>query len=273
MPNILQRNNVQVSGRGTRPLVFAHGFGCDQRMWRFVAPQFEAKYRVVLFDYVGAGNSDWSAHDPHRYATLEGYKRDLLEVCDALELEDAIFVGHSVSSMVGALASIEAPSLFERLVMVAPSPCFINHAPDYTGGFERADIEGLFDIMDKNFSSWANFLAPLVVGSPDREDIVRELHHSFCSTDTDIARRFAQATFYADNRVALACVTVPSLILQCTDDALVPLSVGHYLKQHLSNSTLRILKAAGHCPHLTQPAKTSRAIRSYLTSQKVASEL
>ncbi len=264
MPTILQRNNVQISGRGTKPLIFAHGFGCDQEMWRFVAPRFEADYRVVLFDYVGAGNSHWGAYDPHHYATFEGYKRDLLEICDALELEDAIFVGHSVSSMIGALASIEAPSLFERLVMVAPSPCFLNHAPDYLGGFERAAIDSLFEIMDKNFAGWASFLAPVVTGTPGRDDIVREWEQSFCATDPDIARRFARATFFADNRAILACVTVPSLILQWACDALVPLSVGRYLNQHLANSTLKILKATGHYPHLTQPKATVRAIRDYL---------
>ena len=260
----LQRNNVRVTGRGTRPIIFAHGFGCDQEMWRFVAPQFEDDHLVVLFDYVGAGGSDWSAYDARRYATLDGYKRDVLELCEALDLEGAVWVGHSVSAMIGAMASVEAPELFERLVMVAPSPSFTNHPPDYFGGFERRDLEGLVEMMERDFRGWASFLAPIVIGVPDRAEIVRELEQSFCATEFDIARRFARATFLSDNRAILPRVPIPSLVLQCSADALAPREVGRYLNRHLRGSELRVLKAIGHCPHLTRPDETARAIREYL---------
>lgn len=267
MSSVLTRNNVQVMGNGPKTLIFAHGFGCDQEMWRFVAPQFGDEYRVVLFDYVGSGRSNWNAYNPDRYATLGGYVRDLLELSQALELQNAIFVGHSVSAMIGALAAIEAPELFERLIMVAPSPCYINHPPDYVGGFERADIEGLFEMMDKNYVGWAQFLAPVVINDSSQPGVVRELEQSFCSTDPDIARRFAHATFWSDNRADLPKVPVPSLVLQCTDDALAPLEVGRYLENHLPQSTLHVLKATGHCPHLTQPAETANAMRDYLNAK------
>lgn len=264
MSSVLTRNNVQISGTGSKTLIFAHGFGCDQEMWRFIAPQFADEYRIVLFDYVGSGRSDWNAYHPDRYTTLQGYTRDVLEICEALALKNAIFVGHSVSAMIGALAAIEAPQRFERLIMVAPSPCYINHPPDYIGGFERADIEGLFEMMDKNYVGWAQFLAPVVINDAAKPGVVRELEQSFCSTDPDIARRFAHATFWSDNRADLPHVPVPSLLLQCTDDALAPLEVGRYLEQNLPQSTLHVLSATGHCPHLTQPEETVRAIRNYL---------
>ena len=165
--NILRRNNVKISGSGAQVLMFAHGFGCDQNMWRFVAPDFEADYKIVSFDYVGSGNSDISAYKADRYADLSGYVQDVLEICDALALEDVIFVGHSVSSMIGVLASIERPALFKKLIQIVPSPCYIN-SPDYTGGFERADIEGLLDMMDKNYMGWASFLAPVIMKNADR---------------------------------------------------------------------------------------------------------
>jgi len=268
--DILKRNNVKVFGRGTRPMMFAHGFGCDQNMWRFVTPAFEDDYRVVLFDYVGSGKSDLGAYDPERYATLDGYARDVLDVCEALRLRDVIFVGHSVSGVVGMLASIKAPRLFERLVLVGPSPCYVNDPPEYHGGFERADIVGLLDLMERNYIGWANFLAPAVMKNPERPGLARELEESFCSTDPRIARRFAQATFLSDNRGDLAKVRVPSLIMQCSEDAIAPAEVGDYLSRHLRGSTLRVLEATGHCPHMSHPEETVRVIKEYLDAEALS---
>ena len=198
--NILVRNNVRVFGKGTQPMMFAHGFGCDQNMWRFVTPAFEEDYQIVLFDYVGSGKSDLHAYDPGRYGALNGYAQDVLDICAALELTDLIYVGHSVSSVIGMLASIQEPARFERLILIGPSPCYINDPPAYIGGFERADIEGLLDVMEKNYIGWANFLAPVVMKNQERPELTRELEESFCSTDPKIARRFAEATFFSDNR-------------------------------------------------------------------------
>lgn len=261
---MLQRNNVHVSGRGTQPMLFAHGFGCDQNMWRFVTPAFEDHYRIVLFDYVGSGKSDLSAYDAKRYSTLEGYAQDVLDVCHALHLSDVIFVGHSVSSMVGVLAANREPELFSRLLLVGPSPRYINEAPDYFGGFERSDIEGLLETMEKNYIGWANFLAPAIMKNPERPELSSELEASFCSTDPVIAKRFAEATFFADNRADLAAVTVPSLIMQCSDDIIAPSPVGDYLSRELPGSTLRTLAATGHCPHMSHPDETIAVMREYL---------
>jgi sigma-B regulation protein RsbQ len=265
--DILARNNVNVSGRGTRPLVFAHGFGCDQNMWRLVAPAFEDDYRVIRFDYVGAGRSDRAAYDPIRYGDLHGYARDVLDVCDALDLrDDVVFVGHSVSAMIGVLASLKGPERFAHLVMVGPSPCYLNHPPDYAGGFDRADIEGLLEMMEKNYLGWAGFLAPVVMKNPDRPELTGELEESFCSTDPVTAQQFARVTFLSDNRADLPRVSVPSLILQCSDDAIAPRGVGEYLHRHLRNSTLRVMEATGHCPHLSHPDETVRLIKEYLAA-------
>jgi sigma-B regulation protein RsbQ len=250
--DVLRRNNVKVLGRGKQPLLFAHGFGCDQKMWRFLTPAFEDDYRIVLFDYVGSGESDLSAWDPERYSTLDGYAQDVLDVCETLDLRDVIFVGHSVSSMVGVLAANRAPERFSRLIMVGPSPRYINEE-GYVGGFERADIEGLLDLMDKNYIGWANFLAPVVMKNEDRPELTQELHESFCSTDPKITRRFAETTFFSD-------------ILQCSEDAIAPVDVGSYLHRTLPQSTLRLMKATGHCPHISHPDETIEAIRTYLAS-------
>jgi sigma-B regulation protein RsbQ len=248
-------------------MIFAHGFGCDQNMWRHVAPAFEKDYKVVLFDYVGSGKSDLSAYDPQRYGSLEGYAKDIVEICEALDLRDVILVGHSVSSMIGVLAIREAPDRFADLIMVGPSPRYINDAPDYTGGFERADIEGLLDMMDKNYIGWANFLAPAIIKNPEQPELAEELTESFCSTDPVIARRFAEATFFADNRADLAAVPVPSLILQCSEDIIAPLGVGDYLHKNLPGSTLRVMKATGHCPHMSHPEETIGLMKEYLASR------
>jgi sigma-B regulation protein RsbQ len=266
---ILERNNVHVSGRGKQPMLFAHGFGCDQNMWRFVAPAFEADYKIVLFDYVGAGKSDLRAYDPRRYGDLRGYAQDVLDVCEALDLRDVIFVGHSVSGMIGVLAALQQPERFARLVMVGPSPRYINDPPEYVGGFNRTDIEGLLDMMDKNYMGWASALAPAIMKNPEHPEFSRELEESFCSTDPRIARQFAEVTFLSDNRGDLAGLRVPSLIMQCSDDVIAPFEVGNYLRDSLPGSTLRIMKATGHCPHVSHPEETIRVIKEYLQTAAV----
>ena len=264
-PSVLTRNNVRVFGRGTQPMLFAHGFGCDQNMWRWVTPAFEDDYRIVLFDYVGSGHSDLGAYDAKRYSTLDGYADDVMEIVEALDLRDVVFVGHSVSSMVGVLAAQRAPERFAHLVLVGPSPRYINDPP-YVGGFERQDIEGLLETMDRNFIGWANFLAPAIMKHPDRPELAAELTESFCSTDPVIARRFAEATFFADNRADLAGVAVPSLIMQCAEDMIAPLAVGEYLHREIPGSTLALLEATGHCPHMSAPDETIRVMREYLAA-------
>ena len=260
----LARNNVHVSGRGTQPMLFAHGFGCDQHMWRFVAPAFEDDYRVVLFDYVGSGRSDLAAYDADRYSTLAGYAQDVLDVIHALDLRDVVFVGHSVSAMIGVLAANREPERFARLILIGPSPRYVNDPPKYIGGFERSDIEGLLETMDRNFIGWANFLAPAIMKNPDRPELGAELTESFCSTDPVIARRFAEATFFADNRADLEQLTVPALVLQCSEDMIAPDAVGEYVHHALPGSTLRRMDATGHCPHMSAPKETIALMREYL---------
>jgi sigma-B regulation protein RsbQ len=263
--DVLVRNNVNVSGRGTRPMLFAHGFGCDQNMWRFITPAFENDYQIVLFDYVGSGKSDLRAYDASRYGKLDGYAQDVLDICHALDLRDVIFVGHSVSSMIGVLAANREPDRFSQLIMVGPSPRYINDE-GYVGGFERGDITGLLDLMDKNYIGWANFLAPVIMKNAERPELTRELQESFCSTDPVIARRFAEVTFFADNRDDLPRVSVPSLVIQCLEDAVAPVEVGAYVSRTTPNSTLRMMRATGHCPHISHPDETVEAMKTYLSA-------
>ncbi len=261
---IRRRFNVRVSGDGPRTLVFAHGFGCDQHMWRFVAPRFEADHRIVLFDYLGMGGSDRAGYDPRRYGDLDAYAEDLTTIGEALGLDGAVLVGHSVSGMIGALAAIRAPRLFSRLVMIGPSPCYLEDG-DYHGGFAREDLQGLLEAMSHNDLGWAHDLAPMVMQNADRPELAAELQASFCATDPLVARRFAEATFFADNRADLARVPVPSLILQCAEDNIAPDAVGDYLHTHLPGSRLHRLSATGHCPHMSHPDETAAAIRAYLS--------
>lgn len=260
-----RRHHVSLSGRGSRPIVFAHGFGCDQQMWRFVAPAFEADHRVVLFDHIGCGKSDLLGYDPERHRQLEGYAQDVVALLDDLDLRDVVFVGHSVSAMIGLLASIQRPGRFARLVLVGPSPCYLNHpAEGYVGGFERPDIEALIDMMESNMLGFADFLAPAAMGSQGPAERTDELQASLCAADPYINRRFATATFLGDNRADLHQVTVPALILQCADDAIAPATVGQYLHARLAGSTLQVLDVAGHCPHMTHPELTIAALRGVL---------
>ncbi len=244
-------------------MLFAHGFGCDQNMWRLVTPAFENEYRIVLFDHVGAGKSDLSAYDRSKYATLDGYAADVLEICAAEGLSNVIFVGHSVSAMIGVLAALREPERFDRLVLVGPSPRYINDEA-YLGGFERNDIDQLLEFLDTNHMGWSTTMAPVIMGNPDRPELAAELTGSFCRTDPAIARHFARVTFLSDNRLDLAGVRTASLILQCSDDAIAPLSVGEYVHTHLPGSHLVVLKATGHCPNLSAPAEMIVAMRSYL---------
>lgn len=267
MRNVLERNAVQVSGvPGGRPIVFAHGFGCDQGMWRFVAPDFEVDHRVVLFDQVGSGNSDLSAYDRDKYGSLRGYAADLVEICRELQLTDVVFVGHSVSAMIGLLATLDEPARFRSQIMIGPSPCYIND-DSYTGGFSRADIESLLDTLDSNYLGWASAMGPTIMGAPDRPELGQELTNSFCRTDPEIAKHFAHVTFLSDNRADLPRSTVPALIVQCSDDLIAPRSVGDYLLKHLPNSKLAPIDNIGHCPHLSAPQAIATAMRDYLASQ------
>ena len=268
--DIVARNNVKLSGSGTQPMLFAHGFGCDQNMWRFVAPAFADDYRIVTFDYVGSGKSDLTAYDAERYASLHGYASDVLDVVHALDLHDVIFVGHSVSSMIGVLAANREPERFARLIMIGPSPRYVNDGPEYVGGFERSDIDGLLETMDRNYVGWANFLAPAIMKNPDRPELGAELTESFCSTDPIIARRFAKATFFSDNRDDLPRLRVPALVLQCSEDIIAPTSVGEYVHERTPGSTFRMMEATGHCPHMSAPEETIALIREYLQTTTVA---
>ena len=244
--------------------MFAHGFGCDQNMWRYVVPAFEEDFKVVLFDHVGSGKSDLSAYDPDKYAKLEGYAQDIIEIADSLRISDIIFVGHSVSALIGMIASQLAPGLFTSLVLVGPSPSYINDG-DYIGGFTRAQIEELLESLDQNHLGWSMAMAPVIMGNPDRKELSEELANSFCSTDPEITKHFARTTFLTDKREILSGVDVPSLILQCSEDVIAPQSVGEYMHRHMKDSTLVVLKATGHCPNLSAPEETIEAIRNFLS--------
>jgi sigma-B regulation protein RsbQ len=233
-------------------------------MWRFITPAFENDYKIILFDYVGAGKSDKSSYNHERYSSLEGYAQDVLEICEALDLEKAIFVGHSVSSMIGLLAAIHKPYYFKQLIMIGPSPCYIDD-DNYRGGFKKADIENLLTTMDQNYIGWANFLAPAIMANNERPELASELTESFCSTDPLIARQFAEATFFSDNRNDLPHSPVPTLLLQCSEDIIAPIEVGEYLSKNIPNSTLTVLRATGHCPHMSAPEETIEKIKEYLS--------
>jgi sigma-B regulation protein RsbQ len=267
---VIERNNVRLAGRvGGQPMVFAHGYGCDQHMWRFVAPSFADAFRIVLFDYVGAGGSDLSAYDPARYDSLQGYADDVLDICRELDLRDVIFVGHSVSSMIGVLAAIAEPERFAKLVLVGPSPRYINDG-SYVGGFTEDDITELLDSVDSNYLGWSTAIAPVIMGAPHRPELADELAASFCRTDPDLARQFARVTFLSDNRVDLPAVRVPSLVLQCTNDAIAPVSVGTYVSNAIPDCSLVLLEATGHCPHLSAPEETVQAISAFVYAGRSA---
>ncbi len=262
--NVVERNNVVVKGKGSQVLMFAHGFGCDQNMWRYVAPAFEENYKIVLFDHVGAGGSDLSAFVPQTYEKLEGYADDIIDIATALQLQDIIFVGHSVSALMGIIASQKSPELFKSLVLVSPSPSYINDG-DYVGGFTKPQIDELLESLDKNHLGWSMAMAPVIMGNPDKKELVEELTNSFCRTDPAIAKHFARTTFLTDKRELLSAVDLPSLILQCSDDVIAPREVGVYMHEQIKGSRLVIMKATGHCPNLSAPEETIYEIMKFLS--------
>jgi sigma-B regulation protein RsbQ len=264
--SVQRRNNVRVSGDGPATLFFAHGFGCDQNMWRLFAPAYAKRYRTVLFDLVGSGASDLSAYDAHKYDSLHGYADDIVELVREFSVGPAIFVGHSVSAMIGMLANLKDPAPFAAQVMIGPSPCYINDG-DYVGGFSRADIESLLETLESNYLGWSSNMAPAIMGVPDQPALSVELTNSFCRTDPEIAKQFARVTFLSDHRDQLPLLSTPTLIVQCDDDIIAPLSVGDYLKRQLPRSTLRVVDNVGHCPHLSAPSQCAQATDEFLAAE------
>ncbi|MGW7065275.1 alpha/beta fold hydrolase [Streptomyces sp. NPDC054855] len=266
--DIRARNNVTVMGPAEGPaVVLAHGFGCDQNMWRLAVPALAERYRVVLFDYVGSGGSDLSAWSQERYSSLDGYAQDVVDVCAELGLEQAAFVGHSVSAMVGVLAARMAPERIGSLVMVAPSPRYVDD-DGYRGGFTAEDIDELLASLDSNYLGWSSAMAPVIMGNPERPELGQELTNSFCATDPDIARVFARTTFLSDSREDLKSVTVPTLVLECSQDMIAPREVGAYVHAAIPSSRLVTLDATGHCPQLSAPEATNEAILDFLGARR-----
>src|SRR5689334_8718395 len=263
LDHLLRRNNVNISGGGARTIMFAHGFGCDQSMWQPVARNFEKDFRVVLFDYVGHGRSDLGAYSADRYSSLAGFAEDIVEIGRALDLRNAVFVGHSVSAMIGALATLEAPGMFSELVMVGPSPRYIDDG-DYRGGFSREQVDELVQFLADNHLGWSAAMAPAIMGNPERPELSARLENSFCNTDPEIARQFARVTFLSDNRKDLASVQTRTLVLQCSNDIIAPMEVGEYVHSKLPNSDYRLLRATGHCPNLSAPDEVTAAIREFV---------
>jgi len=259
----IKRNNVVINGNGENVIMFAHGFGCDQNMWRYVYPAFQENYTTVLFDHVGAGNSDLSAYSFQKYDELEGYAEDIIEIAKELNIKDAVFVGHSVSAIMGLIAANKAPDIFKSLILIGPSPSYINQG-DYIGGFSSSEIDELLESMNNNHLGWSMAMAPVIMGNPEREELGKELANSFCKTDPEIAKHFAKTTFLTDKRDILQHTKVPVLILQCSNDIIAPLEVGHYMHKQIENSKLVVMKATGHCPNLSAPEETIAAIRSFL---------
>jgi sigma-B regulation protein RsbQ len=264
--DLARRNNVTVLGDGPATMFFAHGFGCDKNMWRLIAPTYARRYRTVLFDHVGSGNSDLSAYDRQKYGTLDGYAADMVELVREFSRGPALFVGHSVSSMIGMLANLRAPELFGAQIMIGPSPSYINDG-DYVGGFTRPDIEGLLDTLDSNYLGWSSNMAPAIMGAPDQPELAVELTNSFCRTDPEIAKQFARVTFLSDVRPFLPELRVPTLIVQCDDDLIAPVAVGQYMHRVLPRSTLAIIENVGHCPHLSAPCSSAAAIDAFLAAE------
>jgi sigma-B regulation protein RsbQ len=260
---VVERNNVHIRGSGDRTMLFAHGFGCDQNMWRFVEPAFESEFRTVLFDHVGAGGSDLKAYDKAKYSTLAGYADDVVEIGRDLGLTNAVFVGHSVSSMIGVLAAQKAPDMFGKLVLVGPSARYIDDG-DYVGGFSEKQIEELLQFLESNHMGWSAQMAPAIMGNPDRPELGAELTNSFCRTDPEIAKAFARVTFTSDNRDDLAKIAIPTLILQCTDDIIASREVGEFVRRGIPNSKMIILEATGHCPNLSAPDEVIAAMRTFV---------
>jgi sigma-B regulation protein RsbQ len=254
---------VRVIGQGQQVMLFAHGFGCDQHAWERLIPAFSSGYKLVLFDYVGSGKADSSAYNSLKYGSLDGYAQDVTDICQALQIQNAVFVGHSVSCMIGALVSIAHPSFFQQLIFIGPSPCYLNKL-GYTGGFEPEDLDALFELMDDDYIVWAKAMAPSIMGSKNTLSLGEELGDSFCAMDPAIAKSFARVTFLSDNRADLPAIFCKNLTLQCSEDMIAPLEVGNYIHENTPNSTLVILKATGHCPHMSAPQETIDAMKFFL---------
>lgn len=264
--DVSQRNRVRVLGEGATTVLFSHGFGCDQNMWRFIAPIYATRYRVVLFDLVGSGGSDLSAYDPEKYDSLQGHANDVVDIVNQFATGPVIFVGHSVSAMIGVLADLALPGRIAAHVMIGPSPCYINDG-GYVGGFTREDIDSLLETLESNYLGWASTMAPAIMGAPGEPELAEELTNSFCRTDPRIAKHFARVTFLSDNRKEVRELTTPSLILQCSDDLIAPQSVGEFLHDVLPNSRLHIIDNVGHCPHLSAPSACIDAMDDFLAAQ------
>lgn len=265
MTDIMKRNNVKIYGQGEQTILFAHGFGCDQSMWQYIVPAFEKNYRIVLFDYVGSGNSAMEAYTSEKYTSLAGYVQDMLDVVDTLQLQNIRFVGHSISSMIGMRASIERPNTFEQLIMIGPSPCYLNDGV-YKGGFDQSDVDELLMLMEMNFDGWASYLAPIAMNAPEQPALAENLEQTFKAGKPLVTREFAEATFLTDHRDQLQFSQVPTLILQCAEDSIVPLEVGEYLSNNLANSEFRLMKAKGHYPHISHPQETIGLIREFFNN-------
>jgi sigma-B regulation protein RsbQ len=266
--SLQRRNNVHVVGRGKATMFFAHGFGCDQNMWRLLVPSYADRFRIVLFDLVGSGQSDLKAYDPNKYSALHGYAADICELVTELGEGPAVFVGHSVSAMIGLLANVAMPERFAAQIMIGPSPCYINDG-DYVGGFTREDIDGLLDTLDSNYLGWSSNMAPAIMGAPDQPDLAVELTNSFCRTDPEIAKQFARVTFLSDLRPELPRLAAPTLIIQCDDDLIAPVAVGQYMHRVMPRSTLSVIANIGHCPHLSAPSACVDAIEAFLAKERL----
>jgi sigma-B regulation protein RsbQ len=263
MPTAFSRHNARLIGTGEKTIMLAHGFGCDQNMWRFVAPAFSDDYKVLLFDYLGAGGSDYASYDAERHGSLDGYASDVVDLAREAGIVGGVFVGHSVSAMIGLLAAKQAPELFEAIVLVGPSPRYINDG-DYVGGFEKEQIEELLEFLDSNHVGWSKAMAPAIMGNPDRPELGEELFESFCRGDPEITKRWARTTFFSDNRSDLQGIDARILILQCSQDVIAPTCVGEYVHAALPGSELVIMQATGHCPNLSAPEETVAAIKAFL---------
>ena len=263
LEKLIKQNNVTILGTGNKIMFFVHGYGCDQNMWRFITPHFKNTYKIVLIDLVGTGKSDESAYDYDKYNSLEGHADDIINICDALNLEDVCMVAHSVSAMIATLAAVKRPTLFKKLIMIGPSPRYINDA-DYFGGFSEKDIEELLETLDSNYLGWSSAMAPVIMGNLDRPELAAELETSFCQNNPEIASHFAKVTFLADNRSDLKKLAIDTLIIQSEEDAIASLEVGQFVHKNIANSKLVVLESTGHCPHMSAPNKTIEAMKNYL---------
>ena len=261
-----KKHNAQILGKGEKTMLFVHGYGCDQNMWRFITPAFETSYKIVLIDLVGSGQSDLNAYDFDKYNTLQAHADDLLDLIEELCLKDVVLVGHSVSAIIGALASIQNPAAFDCTIMIGPSPRYISDH-SYNGGFSKESIDELVEALDSNYLGWSSAITPVIMGNPERPALAQELKNSFCRNNPEIAKHFARVTFLGDNRADLEKITVPSLILQCSSDVIAPLHVGIYVQQHIKESQLTQLKAKGHCPHLSEPEETIQSMKNFLSAR------